>query len=259
MAQDTQQFSILTHNLWLHYITGAPNKDHRINHFLKNISNLDYDVIVLQEVFVLNFFGYPVGSDLREQIIQAGKKHGYNYHIKGDTPPAFFGQTSGLVVLSKHPITKGVERRWYKVNDLGTGKGFLHATLSVKGEDVHVFNLHLDAHYPATRRQQLQELTSKFLPPLSNKIIIAGDFNISTQDTKEYEDMLQIVTTCGLRDIYSTAESNSIFTHKKGCIDHVLVSPNIEVVSKDIVDFRDSDGVRVSDHYGISALLRFHL
>jgi len=258
MAHGTQ-FSILTHNLWLHYLTGAPNKDHRINHLLKNIGKLDYDVIVLQEVFVLNLFGFPVGFDLREQIIKEAKKHGYTYHITGDTPPSVFGQTSGLVVLSKYPITKGVERRWYKVNDFGTGKGFLHATIKVNDEEVHVFNVHLDAHYPATRRLQLQELTTKFLPPLSNRIIVAGDFNLSTQDHKEYEDMLKIVTSCGLRDIYDPAEANSIFTHKKGCIDRILVSPNIEVVSKDVVDFRDSEGLRVSDHYGISAYLRFSM
>jgi len=258
MAQGVQ-ISVLTHNLWLHYLTGAPNKDHRITHFLKNIGRLNYDVIVLQEVFVLNLFGYPVGFDLREQIIKESKDYGYLYHMKGDTPPSFFGQTSGLVILSKHPITQGVERRWYKINDFGTGKGFLHATLKINNEEVHVFNVHLDSHYPSTRLLQLQELCHNFLPPLSNKIIVAGDFNVSTQDTKEYEDMMKIVAGCGLRDVYAAEESSTLFTNKKGCVDHIIISPNIELISKDIVDFRDTDGERVSDHYGVSAYLKFSM
>lgn len=220
MAQGTQ-FTILTHNLWLHYLTAAPNKDHRITHFLKNLSRLNFDVVLLQEVFVLNLFGYTVGLDLREQIIQEAKAHGYAHHMKGDTPPSVFGQTSGLLILSKHPIVQGVERRWYKFTDFGTGKGFLHVTIRVQDEDVHIFNVHLDAHYPELRQEQIRELCNKFLPPLNNKVIIAGDFNIATQDSKEYEAMLQVVAACGLRDVYSEAESKEIFTHKKGCIDRI--------------------------------------
>jgi len=256
MAQGSQ-FTLLTQNLWLHYLTRAPNKDHRITHFLKNLGKLNFDVVVLQEVFVLNLFGYSVGDDLREQIIHEAKAHGYMHHTKGDTPPSVFGQTSGLLILSKHPILQGVERRWYKLSDFGTGKGFLHAIIRVHNEDVHIFNVHLDAHYPETRQEQVRELCTKFLPSLNNKIIVAGDFNIATQDVQEYENMLQVVAACGLRDVYEESAAKAMFTHRKGCIDHILVSPNIEVLEKELTDWRDADGAPVSDHCGVCAQLRF--
>jgi len=251
------KFSILTYNLWLHYLPNSPNKDHRIKHFLKNISKYNYDVLALQEVFVMNIFGYTLGIDIREQLIKESKNYGYEYHLMGDTPPTIFGQTSGLLILSKYPILKGAERRWYKVSDFGTAKGFLHAIIQIGGEEVHVFNVHLDAHYPETRSMQLYELCTKFLPHLSNKIVIAGDFNVSTQDIKEYADMIRIISSYGLRDAYDSIEGCSISTHnKKGCIDHILISSNIELHFKDLVDFRDSEGERISDHSGVSANLR---
>jgi len=82
---------------------------------------------------------------------------------------------------------------------------------------------------------------------------------VATQDALEYEAMLQVVAACGLRDVYEESEAKALFTHKKGCIDHILVSPNIEVLEKDLTDLRDSDGERVSDHYGVSAQLRFSM
>jgi hypothetical protein len=32
-----------------------------------------------------------------------------------------FGQTSGLLIFSKHPIFSFEEKRWYRVDDFGTG------------------------------------------------------------------------------------------------------------------------------------------
>lgn len=80
-------FSILTHNMWCHYLTTAPNKVHRMHHFMHEVSKHNYDVILLQELFIINVLGMVAGEDLRNYMTSQFTKLGYDYQAISTPPP----------------------------------------------------------------------------------------------------------------------------------------------------------------------------
>lgn len=80
-------FTILTHNLWCHYLTHAPNKGHRMEYFIKTAGHQNYDVILLQELFVFNVLGMPMGDRLRQHVSDEFRKLGYVHQVTGIDPP----------------------------------------------------------------------------------------------------------------------------------------------------------------------------
>lgn len=248
---------ILTHNLWCHYLTHAPNKEHRIRHFVQNIAAENYDVVLIQELFIFNVLGYYVGQDLQRYVIDEMKKVGYAYSVSGAPPPFGFGQTSGLLILSKHPIITENERRWYRLDDFKTGKGFIHAVISIQDVDIHFFNVHLDAHHSEVRLMQLKELVKAIPnedPAHPVPVVIAGDYNVMAW-TNEYDRMMGIIK---LKDIYNKSDNITTTTHTRDdeIIDHVLVAPQIQVLEKQVMQYHDDKMNYVSDHMGIRTTLR---
>lgn len=96
----TRQLKILTHNMQCHYFTRSPNKWERMQKFLEYVE--EYDILLLQELFTVSFFGYVV-TTLKDWIIQEAKSKGFLHHAVPSTSQ--FGQDSGLLILSKFPIT----------------------------------------------------------------------------------------------------------------------------------------------------------
>jgi hypothetical protein len=80
-------FSILTHNMWCHYLTTAPNKVHRMHAFMHDVGKQEYDVVMLQELFIINLFGLWWGDELRAYMAQEFSKLGYEYQALSTDPP----------------------------------------------------------------------------------------------------------------------------------------------------------------------------
>jgi hypothetical protein len=67
-------------------------------------------------------------------------------------PISFWGPTpvdSGLLVMSRFPITN---QKLYSFNigifsDSASDKGYIYCKINVKGDIIHLFNLHLQASY----------------------------------------------------------------------------------------------------------------
>eukprot|EP00026_Physarum_polycephalum_P013385 Phypoly_transcript_13780.p1 GENE.Phypoly_transcript_13780~~Phypoly_transcript_13780.p1 ORF type:complete len:312 (+),score=47.96 Phypoly_transcript_13780:43-936(+) len=246
-------FKLLTHNMWCHYLTAAPNKAHRMHSFMHEIGKHDYDVILLQELFIINVLGLVTGDDLRNYMTTEFTKLGYEHQAISTPPPWFFGQTSGLLMFSKHPISTFEERRWYRIDDFGTGKGYMRALLQIHGKQVHLFNVHLDAHGAAARKDQLKALVNDLPKPYSaNHVVIAGDYNIDYNNTDEYNSMMELFTPREFRDIFADAIAP---THQRGSvIDHILATVSLPVAEKRVEKFVDANGAPISDHYGLSAV-----
>lgn len=81
---------MLTHNMWCHYITGAPNKLQRMQAFVQELHSHEYDVILLQELFVINIFGVVAGNELRNYLFAELHKLGYTHQAQGTKPPYLF-------------------------------------------------------------------------------------------------------------------------------------------------------------------------
>lgn len=248
----TLTFTLLTHNMWCHYLASSPNKVHRMHAFMGEVGKYNYDVVLLQELFIINVLGVIAGGDLRSYVTDEFKKLGYDYQAIGTPPPYLFGQTSGLMMFSKHPIVMYQERRWYRADDFGTGKGYIHALLNINNTNVHFFNVHLDAHGWPARKEQLKVLVEDLPKPYSaNHVIVSGDYNIDFNDTVEYNEMMELFTPREMHDIY---DGEYVATHQNGKdIDHVVASNSFTIVDKRIMKFVDKRGDGISDHFGISA------
>ena len=56
----------------------------------------------------------------------------------------------------------------------------MHALIQVHDKNIHIFNVHLDAHGAAARKEQLKTLIDDLPKPYStSNVIIAGDYNIN--------------------------------------------------------------------------------
>lgn len=246
-------FQLLTHNMWVHYLTSSPNKVQRMHIFMNEVAKHNYDVVFLQEIFIFNIFGMAAGAELRQYMEVEFKKLGYEHQALGDNAPWVWGQTSGLCIFSKHPISTSKERRWYKPSDWGTGKGYIHAVINIHNEDIHFINVHLDAHGAPARREQVKAIVNDLPKPYDTcRVVIAGDYNIHYNST-EYIQMMEDMTPREIHDI----DDEPVATHQNGAtIDHILISNNMKTPEKHIVKYTDNNGVAVSDHYGVAATIQ---
>ena len=99
---------------------------------------------------------------------------------------------SGLVILSKYPIEKVDFNQYKNYNplsfDLFSEKGFLTATINIKGKKLLIINTHLQSsdfeRYDKNAVLQLNELfdyTNKLKSRKFN-FLVGGDFNIDVKD-----------------------------------------------------------------------------
>jgi hypothetical protein len=80
-------FKLLTHNMWCHYLTSAPNKVHRMHSFMHDVGQHNYDVILLQELFIINVLGLVTGDELRNYMTTEFTKLGFEHQAISTPPP----------------------------------------------------------------------------------------------------------------------------------------------------------------------------
>mmetsp|Transcript_33833 Transcript_33833/g.66789 ORF Transcript_33833/g.66789 Transcript_33833/m.66789 type:complete len:378 (-) Transcript_33833:183-1316(-) len=179
---------IMTYNLYLIFL--APDvktletRARRISHWFGRSPGNGYDVIVLQETWLLP-------DTIRYGMTNAGYCH-YVYDNRGT-----FG--SGLAVYSKFPIEEHDFRGFGNncaVQDCAVDKGVIYVRINKNGRKVNIFGTHaiseVDNH--DTRRLQY-DVMRKFIDEQnidSELVILAGDFNEDKINTpRKYKDMLK--------------------------------------------------------------------
>ena len=137
-----------------------------------------YSVILLQECF--------------DETFQSLEGYFPDYHICRGALKGINIMNSGLVILSKYPITD-VQFYLYKQSnpltfDIFSEKGILTAQIEINGKKIYVMNTHLQScdfyRYDRYAVLQLDEL-KQYLTHLrlrDEKYIVGGDFNIDIQD-----------------------------------------------------------------------------
>lgn len=215
------------------------------------------DIIALQEVV-----DHPGESRMAPRIAEAT---GYNFvaykaftNDRHDPP-----NEQGNAILSRFDIEEAGVHFLSDIDDYaGTSETepriAVRACIRVGGTALAVFNTHLahttDLTSCEMRRQQIDALLELVEP---ERTVLMGDFNVGP-DSEELQKVNQVLTNA---DSEPTAPTAYLYEHDKSNgnparmqpqhrIDHIFVTPDIEVKSFEVLD------TVASDHYPIAAVIR---
>lgn len=154
-----------------------------------------------------------------------------------------WGNTYGVAILSKYPIA---EQSKYLLSSSEQQRACLEARIAVGGETLTFFSVHLGLNVQE-RERQLDELLAYTADAPSPKVLV-GDFN-AHPDSHEIERVLEqfvhSFAQAGTGSGYTSPPENPVET-----IDYIFVSPDIEVVSAEVISSL------ASDHLPVAALIQ---
>jgi len=253
------QCKILTWNIWCHYLVKAPKRQSRLEKIVEYLKEQSYDIICIQELFTLKIFGLFTKSNEIEWFIDALKDLGYKYHTNpNDTIPLFFGQNSGLLILSKKPIKESNSGIFTNasITEYSNNKGFVCSTIEInEGVEICICTAHLDAHSNVKLAQvkQIQESLQKYYEE-GKPIIVVGDFNICPRAMSNlYQILSDEFSKIGLVDIVNQNQR----THYYGAtLDHFFISKELikaDDIKGDLI--KDDELGMLSDHYALGTTI----
>ncbi len=245
---EAREVKALTYNIW-----GLPYPiSKRMGRFpliRKKLPQFGADIIALQEAF----------TD-QAKVSTKSKEYPYKAHGPG---ASFFNLSSGLVVMSKHPIIK---KKIIKFNecqgwDCFANKGVLFVRILIDGEELDVYVTHLNAEGEdeGPRFYQIMDFLVFFKEnSLGRKTILMGDFNfpdtsflhsLLTQDLGVNDSHQEYILDNP--DLPDDIQRGS--TSKSGKrIDYVFVTPDLPVRNVEVV-FKEKayEGEQLSDHRAV--------
>jgi sphingomyelin phosphodiesterase 2 len=274
------QLRVLTFNIWGLGFGIAKDRGLRVQAFTEALSNLNADVIGLQEVWI--------EADRRRIAFcaaEAGLEH--SYYFRG----GLVG--SGLMILSRFPITETnfcqftlksrPERFWE--GDFFAGKGIGMARLQTPHGPLDFYTLHPVAQYApddedpyGAHRSAAMYEAARFINVNSaqDAVIVTGDFNVTPQQP----GYTILKTLACLTDAYASLHPdeigvtfsdsnyyNRMYQHYRepARLDYVCVrrSPifdlhpqRAEIILKDMPTY---PGKPYSDHYGVMVDLQINV
>lgn len=202
-------------------------KGNKINNIINKINSFESDIICLQEVFE--------SSSITKIIKNNDVKNTYPYYLSGSLANRFiFGETSGLLVLSKYPIIfhKFSQFKQSTIPDIFASKGALYFSIG----DYNFITTHLQSECPRIAKNQLHDILN--ISPFNKKTILLGDLNF---DTPCYE--------IGVPDKYTTITHPSSFR----ILDHIIsvhtdIHLNVHAQSIDLYN--------CTDHFPVHAIIK---
>ncbi|TKJ28638.1 MAG: hypothetical protein CEE40_11225 [Chloroflexi bacterium B3_Chlor] len=149
-----------------------------------------------------------------------------------------WGSTYGVAVLSKYPI---LEHRRYLLTSEEQQRAGLQARIDVRGQDLSFFSLHLGLNV-AERDRQLDEVLAYAAQAPRPKVLV-GDFNANPDSHEIGRVMAQFGNAFALAGTGSGYTSPADAPQQT--IDYVFVSPDIEVLSAEVIPSLGSDHLPV--------------
>ncbi|MFD1335863.1 endonuclease/exonuclease/phosphatase family protein [Oceanobacillus iheyensis] len=225
--------------------------EYNIDRLADTISDLDVDIIGLQEVDV--HWGYRSNFDHMMEELASRLDMEYYFAPIYDLAPVNEGDPNrqyGVGVLSKYPIVDAENR---KITRLSTQvpnpsptrePGFLQAKINVEGAEVMFYVTHLDYRGDPTIREMqvadMQEIMSE-----GNYNILVGDMNARPNATEIGPLFRDFVDVWGVHD----TDGNTFPAHNPDRrIDYILASKRMEVKTAEV-----KNGVESSDHLPVTA------
>lgn len=277
----------------------SPENDRRLRSICRELKKTEYDVVLLQEVWTKGYrklfseCGYPYSLS-KEKIsgLELKWKKGLLTLRKlkliarsfSTLFPKSYGFDTGLMILSKYPLTKGKilrfetngkEERAFIDGEFPVNKGALGATLKHPFlGDLFIVNTHLVSNYPdenylIQREHQLKETLSWIEENKNeNAVILGGDFNISPPGGKggrRHLDTQTLWEKFRYSFLNEYRQADLPFAHMstyltkegedEGVLDH-LFTHGLKVKKGELAFTQPiacgNKVCRASDHYGIS-------
>ncbi|HUW95619.1 MAG TPA: endonuclease/exonuclease/phosphatase family protein, partial [Anaerolineae bacterium] len=227
---DTGTLTLMTYNL--HQSFGIDNKLD-MEEIAATIRQGDPDIIGLQEADAGRVPSLSV-----EEVLWLSRRLNM-YSAYGPS----WGDTYGVAVLSKYPI---IEEKRYLLSSAEQQRACLETTIDLGQQTITFFSVHLGLN-PQERERQLDELLVYTAHATTPKALV-GDFN-ANPDSHEIERVLEQLDWA-----FAVAGTGTGYTSPADApqetIDYVFVSPDIQVISAEVLSSL------ASDHLPVLALVR---
>jgi endonuclease/exonuclease/phosphatase family metal-dependent hydrolase len=230
---DHRALKVMTYNL--HQCFGMDNKLD-VREVADTIRQADPDIVGFQEAD-----GGRVPSLSVDQVLWLSRNLNM-YSVYGPS----WGNTYGVALLSKYPI---LSHQRHLLVSHEQQRACLEARIDIGGRTLTFFSVHLGLN-PEERHRQLDELLVHTAQAPSPKVLV-GDFN-SHPDSREIERVLEqfehSFAVAGTGDGYTSPPDSPMET-----IDYIFVSPDIEVLSAEVIASMASDHLPVAAEIGLEA------
>lgn len=229
---DHRSLTVMTYNL--HQSFGMDNKLD-LREVADTIRQADPDIVGLQEADAGRVPSLSV-----DQVLWLSRSLNM-YSVYGPS----WGNTYGVALLSKYPILS--HERHLLVSE-EQQRACLEARIDVGGRTLTFFSVHLGLN-PEERHRQLDELLVYTTRAPSPKILV-GDLN-AYPDSQEIDRVLEqfehSFAIAGTGDGYTSPADTPMQT-----IDYIFVSPDIEVLSAEVIPALASDHLPVVAEIGLN-------
>ena len=202
----------------------------------------DADVVALQEVD-----GPSIWSGKFDHVDYLAQKAGYSATVRG-THLKSPGLDYGTALMARYPLGHPQSVGFGGPLSLAR-KGFVISEVQWPGEldtAVDLISLHLDPLSAGVRKRQVEKLIS-VIAERGRPVVVMGDFNDDWQDEDSAARLL--AESLGLRTHGSMCEDCHTHRRMKNFVDWIIVSPELNIDSFEIL----ADDI--SDHYAVSATL----
>lgn len=279
------QLKVLTQNAWAHYfatpigqwngvegiaspVMSGINYIDRLNQLAEHIQKEQFDVVLLQEVFIAKFGLITIDNNFN-QFTEKMLNCGLIYHTNPYESLGYvYGQNSGLVIYSKYKLNN---EQFHSFQSSGEGlnsKGIVSALIILNDIQVLLLSTHLDSRDREHKINQLTEIRQFIKQQTSNsisRIIIGGDFNICPQvyhqggydDGTLYKTLVNDMKFNHLISAFDYEEEDYPITEGSATLDHFFISEDgLVVIDKKPVRFTNDIGESVSDHLGLAVTIK---
>ena len=212
--------------------------------FMKKAASFKPDIVSINEVERFTSHGNYDGPAVMTGLMK--KYTGQTWYYKFTTATGA-ATGNGNLILSRFPFDAT------DIQLLSHSRAAVNATIHVNGRSINFVSTHLDADSTNYRLQEIGELTA-WAKTLAEPRIIAGDFNAwpgSTENktmTATYVDSWAQAQTDGTATAYA---GNTAGNTRNSRIDYIYYSKGataLKLVSSQVYDVRDANGVMPSDH-----------
>ena len=211
------------------------------------VAKMNPDVVLFNEIEKNDYWGREDQPEVYKALLQQKTGRTWYYVFAQE-----FGQWSangkGNLILSRYPIK--IADRYELVRN--ADRSVALATITVNNRDITLLSTHLDPYDQSLRLAQATEVTSWAAAQPENRII-AGDMNAwpdqsaIAQFDKTYKDSWAVAVGEGTAKTFPGNDGET----RSGRIDYIFYSGGasaLSVVSSQVYDTRDANGVMPSDH-----------
>jgi len=205
------------------------------------------DVITFNEIEKNDYWGNQDQPEVYKSLLQ--QKTGKTwYYVFAQEFGSWSSSGKGNLILSTYPITASDLYELAQNADRSIGL----AQITVNGRNISLISTHLDPYDASLRLAQATEVTGWAAAQSENRII-TGDMNAWPDQGSigQYASLYYDSWTVAAANGAAVAFSGNSGETKNGRIDYIFYSKNsanLQVVSSQVFDTRDSDGNTPSDH-----------